>query len=311
MGTTLADRAWGRETAVYRITGVFTVVGGWFLTAIIAFTASMIFAVLIDLGGIYTIVALFGLAVFLLYRTFWVFRKKEQAKEVADQEEQGNDIMEICNQYTTKILDLVPEMYNDMVTALHDEDRKKLRDLRKQARDLLENTKNRKNHFTVQLREIEEDSLQYGHFYLQMLHYIREFARSIDTMIEACYEHVENTHYGTTKIQNDELTKLSEELKYIYTSISTMVKKQNFEMKEPCKDKHEALLDVIVEFQKNQVRRVKHDKDAHTRNSVLYLSLLGSTKDLVVDVIRLLKVQSKFTVAEEEGIVAVPPSDLT
>ncbi len=104
MGTTLADRAWGRESAVYRITGVFTVIGGWFLTAIIAFTASMLFAILIDLGGIYAIVALFGLAVFLLYRTFWVFRKKEQKKEEADQEEQGNDIMEICNQYTTKII---------------------------------------------------------------------------------------------------------------------------------------------------------------------------------------------------------------
>jgi phosphate/sulfate permease len=311
MGTTLADRAWGRESAVYRITGVFTVIGGWFLTAIIAFTASMLFAILIDLGGIYAIVALFGLAVFLLYRTFWVFRKKEQAREEADQEEQGNDIMEICNDYTTKILDLIPQMYDDMVISLHKEDRKKLRDLRKQARDLLEKTKNRKNHFTIQLREIEEESLQYGHFYLQMLHYIREFARSIDTMIEACYEHVENTHYGTTKIQNDELTILSAELKYIYTTISNMVKEQNFKMKEPCKDKHEALLEVIVEFQKNQVRRVKHDQDAHTRNSVLYLSLLGSTKDLVVDVIRLLKVQSKFTVAEEEGIVAVPHSDLT
>jgi len=311
MGTTLADRAWGRESAVYRITGVFTVIGGWFLTAIIAFTASMLFAILIDLGGIYAIVALFGLAVFLLYRTFWVFRKKEQKKEEADQEEQGNDIMEICNQYTTKILGIVPQMYTDMVVALHKEDRKQLRDLRKQAKDLLEKTKNRKNHFTIQLREIEEDSLQYGHFYLQMLHYIREFARSIDTMIEACYEHVENTHYGTTKIQNDELTRLSEELKHIYSSISNMVTEQNFEMKESCKERHEALLDIVVEFQKNQVRRVKYDKNTHTRNSVLYLSLLSSTKDLVVDVVRLLKVQSKFIVAEKEGIVAVPQSDLT
>ncbi len=311
MGTTLADRAWGRESAVYRITGVFTVIGGWFLTAIMAFTVSLIFAVLIDLGGIYSIIALFGLALFLLYRAYWVFRKKEQAKEEVMQEEEGNDIMEICNDYTTKILNQIPEMYDDMIVALHKEDRKKLKELVKKGKDLLLTTKNRKNHFTIRLREIEENSLQYGHFYLQMLHYIREFARTMDSMIYACYEHVENTHFGTSKIQNDELTKLSEDLKHIYSTISQMVKEQNFGMKESCKLTHEEVLEMIVEFQKNQVRRVKHGEDTHTRNSVLYLTLMASTKDLVVDAIRLLKVQSKFTVAEEEGIVAVTRTDLT
>ncbi|MEA2077152.1 MAG: phosphate permease, partial [Candidatus Marinimicrobia bacterium] len=304
MGTTLADRAWGRESAVYRITGVFTVIGGWFLTAIIAFSVSMLFAILIDLGGIYAVIALFGLALFLLYRTFWVFRKKEQKKEEDIQEEEGNDILELCNSYTIKILNKIPVMYNNMITALHNEDRKKLKELKNEAKDLLVKTKNRKNHFTVHLREIEEDSLQYGHFYLQMLHYIREFSRSMDSMIVACYEHVENTHFGTTKIQNDELIMLSEELNRIYSNISNMIKEQNFEMKEPCKETHEELLITIVEYQKNQVRRIKNEK-SHTRNSVLYLSLMSGTKDLVVDVIRLLKVQSKFTVAEEEGIVSV------
>jgi hypothetical protein len=305
MGTTLADRAWGRESAVYRITGVFTVIGGWFLTAIIAFTASMIFAILIDLGGIYATIALFGLALFLLYRTFSVFRKNEAKREEEIKEEDGNDILELCNSYTTKILDLVPEMYNNMIIALHNEDRKQLRDLKKQAQDLLLKTKNRKNHFTVRLREIEDESLQYGHFYLQMLHYIREFARSMDSMIVACYEHVENTHFGTTKVQHEELVKLSSDLTNIYTKISTMIKEQNFEQKEACKDTHEDVLEMIVELQKNQVRRIKAG-NAHTRNSVLYLSLLSGSKDLVVDAIRLLKVQSKFIVVEEEGIVAVP-----
>ncbi len=311
MGTTLADRAWGRESAVYRITGVFTVIGGWFLTAIMAFTVSFIFAIMIDLGGIYSIVALFGLALFLLYRTFWVFRKKEKEKKEAVFEEEGNDIIKLCNDYTTKILELVPVMYNDTIEALHNEDRKKLKVLKNQAKDLLMKTKNRKNNFTVRLREIEEDSLQYGHFYLQMLHYIREFSRTLDDMISACYEHVENTHFGTSKIQNDELAKLSEDVKYIYISIAQMVKDQNFEMKKSCKETHEKVLETIVEFQKNQVRRVKHGEDTHTRNSVLYLTLMADTKDLVVDAIRLLKVQSKFIVVEEEGIVAVPHTDLT
>jgi hypothetical protein len=90
-----------------------------------------------------------------------------------------------------------------------------------------------------------------------------------------------------------------------------MVKEQNFEMKESCKQTQEDVIDMIVEFQKNQVRRVKHDENTHTRNSVLYLTLMASTKDLIVDVIRLLKVQSKFTVVEEEGETAVTKTDFT
>jgi len=304
MGTTLADRAWGRESAVYRITGVFTVIGGWFLTAIIAFTVSSIFATLIDLGGIYATVALFALALFLLYRTFRRFRKNEAEKEETVKEEEGQDILELCNSYTIKILNLIPDMYDDMVKALHDEDRKELRSLKKQAKDLLLKTKNRKNHFTIRLRDIEEDALQYGHFYLQMLHYIREFTRSMDAMIEACYEHVENTHFGTTKLQHDELEKLARELRHIYITIGNMVREQNFEQKEHCKNTHETVLQMIIDFQKNQVRRIKGG-NAHTRNSVLYLSVLSGTKDLVVDAIRLLKVQSKFTVVEQEGIVSL------
>lgn len=312
MGTTLADRAWGRESAVYRITGVFTVVGGWFLTAIIAFTASAIFATMIDLGGIYATVALFLLAIFLLYRTFHAFRKNEAKAEAEVKEEEGNDILELCNTYTVKILKTVPRMFNETIVALNKEDRKKLKALKTEANDLLLKTKNKKNHFTVRLREIEEDSLQYGHFYLQMLHYIREFSRTLDDMIVACYEHVENTHYGTTKVQNDELTKLSKDLTYIYTTIAKMVTEQNFEKKETCKETHEELLEMIHEYQKNQVRRVKHDQEAHTRNSVLYLSILSGAKDLIVDAIRLLKVQSKFIVVEEEGIIAVSQQpDLT
>ena len=310
MGTSLADLAWGRESAVYRITGVFTVIGGWFLTAIIAFTVSSVFAILIDLGGVYSTLALLVLAFFLLYRTFKAFRKSEAAKEEAAKEEESNDILEICNTYTASILDLVPEMYEGMVEALHNEDRKKLKELRHEAKDLLLNTKNRKNHFTVRLREIEEESLQYGHFYLQMLHYIREFARSMDTMIDACYEHVENTHFGTTNIQNDDLNKIAADLRHIYTTISAMVREQNFEQKEHCKDTHEQVLETIVEFQKNQVRRIKNEQ-AHTRNSVLFLTLMSGSKDLVVDAIRLLKVQSKFIVVEEEGIISIPHTDLS
>ena len=300
MGTTLADRAWGRESAVYRVTGVFTVIGGWFMTAIIAFTVSMIFATLIDLGGVFAIIALFILAMFLLVRAFGRFRRKEKAEKTTSDELNGEDILSICNNYTTKILDLVPEMLADTMSALHNEDRRELKKLREQVRGLLLETKNRKNHFTLRLRGIDENSMEYGHFYLQMLHYIREFSHSLENIIDSCHEHVENTHCGTNHHQHQELIKLQHELSHIFSTVSNMIKKQDFKEKEPMKDLQEKLLDEIVEFQKNQVRRIKNN-ETNTRNSVLYMTILTGTKDLLVDVIRLLKVQSKFSPVEPYG----------
>ncbi|MBN2780709.1 MAG: inorganic phosphate transporter [Candidatus Marinimicrobia bacterium] len=304
MGTTLADRAWGRESAVYRITGVFTVIGGWFLTAIMAFTVSLLFAILIDLGGLVAILALLALSGFLIARTFKIFRKNEETEKVTQEELEDNDIFTICNSYTTEILDLVPDMLLDTIVSLHQEDRKKLKELKDKAEDLLLESKNRKNHFTVRLREIEEDSLQYGHFYLQMLHYIREFSHSIDQLVQACYEHVDNTHCGTSEEQYQELIELHAELNRIFNAVSLMVKRQNFKQKEPIKRAQEALLDKIVEYQMNQVIRIK-GSETNSRNSVLYLSLLSGSKDLLVDVIRLLKVQSKFT-PELQGSLNFP-----
>ena len=84
MGTSLADRAWGRESAVYRITGVLSVIGGWFITAGAAFTICFIVALLIYWGGIPALVAMIGLAIYSLVRSHFAYKaklRKEALKE--------------------------------------------------------------------------------------------------------------------------------------------------------------------------------------------------------------------------------------
>ena len=76
MGTSLADRAWGRESAVYRITGVLSVIGGWFITAGAAFTICFIVALLIYWGGIPALVAMIGLALYSLVRSHFAYKAK-------------------------------------------------------------------------------------------------------------------------------------------------------------------------------------------------------------------------------------------
>ncbi|MFA6618407.1 MAG: inorganic phosphate transporter, partial [Candidatus Neomarinimicrobiota bacterium] len=216
MGTSLADKAWGRESAVYRMTGVFTVIGGWFLTAIIALFVSMLFSFLLLWGGMISVLGLVALAIFLLVRSSFVHKKKEKEKTIQHEIEESNDLLVMCNDHTLKILDLVPDILEDNLKACYKEDRKKIKAINVESKFLMEDTKNRKNNFTLRLRDIDEDSLEYGHFYLQMLHYIREFSHSIDQIVGASYEHIYNNHRGLSKEEYEELDYLSSNIKDIF-----------------------------------------------------------------------------------------------
>ena len=293
MGTSLADRAWGRESAVYRMSGVFTVVGGWFLTAIIALLVSMLFALLINWGGIVATILLLAFAIFVLFRTFITHKKSEQKEASLHEDEDNNDILDMCNHHTIKILDQIPEILEKNIKACYKEDRKKIKELHEQVKFLMLDTKNRKNSFTVRLRNIEEESLEFGHFYLQMLHYIREFSHSINYVVDASYEHIYNNHRGINNEQYEELVYLCEHLEDIFKDVKKAIIKQNFEKKAKIKRKQEKLLDHISDCQSNQVKRIKHGK-TNTRNSMLYMTTLFGVRDLLVHIIRLLKVQSKF-----------------
>jgi Na+/phosphate symporter len=292
MGTSLADRAWGRESAVYRISGVFTVIGGWFLTAVIAMFVSMIFALLVSWGGIVATIILFALAAFVLFRTFANHRKNE-AKTIVVKEEEYHDIMSLCNKNTVKVLDQIPDLLEDAIKAIYKEDRKKIKAIYEDINMLMLDTKNRKNSFTVRLRNVNEDSLEYGHFYLQMLHYIREFAYSTKYIVDAVHEHIFNNHRPILKEQYDELRELHSQVKDIFKKVKEAVETRDFDKKEKIKRKQEKLLDAISDYQSRQVKRIKHGK-TNTRNSMLYMTMIFGIRDLLVHVIRLLKVQSKF-----------------
>lgn len=81
MGTSLADRAWGRDSAVFRITGVLSVIGGWFITAGAAFTICFFVTFVIHFGGTIAIIALIGLAVFMLIRSQVMYKKRKEKEK--------------------------------------------------------------------------------------------------------------------------------------------------------------------------------------------------------------------------------------
>ncbi|MFW5944393.1 MAG: inorganic phosphate transporter [Bacteroidota bacterium] len=298
MGTSLADRAWGRESAVYRITGVLTVIGGWFFTALIAFTVSFIVAIIITYGGIIAIVGMLLLALFLLIKTHAIHKKRsEMEKELeeitADQIEDGN-ILEKCTKEINNILNTVINTFNETLIAVSQENRKKLKEIHKTVKKLNSETKSIKDNVHWTLNKLEEDDIETGHYYVQVTDYLREMAHSLNFIAEPSYEHIANQHKSLNKNQIQELMNLNQEITLLFTNTMHIIENNSFSaMHELVLQQQQKTLDYIAKCRKSQIKRIKKKKTS-TKNSILFLQLLNEMKNFTLNTVNLLKAQRDF-----------------
>ncbi len=298
MGASLSDGAWDRESAVYRVTGVFSVIGGWFFTALSAFTVSFLIALLFYYGELYAIAGMVLLSVFIIYRTHKIHLRKENSAEKASHEsEMVNDenILISCIDNVTSILNSSQLAYKKTITALNEENVKELRKIQKTIHKLSKSAKSRKNNVTHIIAKLKEESIESGHFYVQVLDYLREILHSLNfTIIPAC-EHVENNHKSLGQAQQAELKTLSNLLGNYFAHISTDITSSNFKNIDNVIADQQKLLNLIDLFRKNEVKRIKKEA-ASTRNSLLFMNTLQETKNLCLFALNLYKAQRDFVV---------------
>ena len=299
MGTSLADGAWGRESAVYRITGVLSVIGGWFFTAIIAFTAAFIFANLISWGGIYVVLALFALAAFLLLRSNIFFKKRssKQAEEQKLAEEARMDdesIFESCNQYIIETLIAVSRVFKQTIIGLSEENRKKLKQTVNETEAVRKQVKQRRSNVHLTIHQLEADSIETGHYYVQGLDYMKEIINSLLHITRPSYDHILNNHRGLQEDQTRELLNLSTDVRELFKNILRIIKENRFNDIQYIIEEQRALLDKIHELRRKQLKRIKNAESTSTKNNILYLDLLSETKNVLLYTINLLKAQKDF-----------------
>lgn len=307
MGTSLADRAWGRESAVYRITGVLSVISGWFFTAVAAFTASLLIALFLHWGGITAIILALAAAAYFLIRTnllhkkiFAQVHKKDDFEEQA--EIKGESIIRKCSSTISEITEHVAKLYFSSILNLAREDRKKMKKTLKSIQELNHQVKSLKNNAYQVLRKLEENSLEAGQYYVQTLDYLREIAHCLTYISQPIYEHIDNNHPPLIKEQVKDLHLLNEEINSLLNDIVTTFRKQNFKDINKLILHQRAILDLIAKIKKRQLKLIK-DEIIGTRNAMLYLNLLSESKNLVLYAINLLKSHRDFILAEEEQVL--------
>ncbi|SHF47208.1 Phosphate transporter family protein [Mariniphaga anaerophila] len=304
MGTSLSDRAWGRDSAVYRISGVFTVIGGWFLTAIIAFTVAAIVAWIISVGGMIMIVVFVGIAVTMVVRTHILF-KKRSAKDAIEEDDtitekdETEKVMEKCRKQVVKYVNTANQVYSDSIGSFLSEDRSKLKESLSLKDTLNKKSKKQKNKVLSTISKIEED-VDSGHFYVQIVDYQRELAHSLNFLVNPLYEHVNNNHKPFVQSQIDEFSKLVMEISKFFDFAVNLVKEDKFECTNDLIKQRDEILVLLEGMEITQIKRIKA-REINTRNSVLFFNTISETKNMLLHAINLIKAHRDFIMVTQEA----------
>lgn len=292
MGTSLADRAWGRESAVYRITGVLTVIGGWFITAIVAFSAAWLVAMFLSWGGKIAIFVALALVAFLLFKSSKLHKKRtltEKANATLIEDENG--IVLTCTTDVKKSITNMLEIYHQNVRGLTNEDRSLLRDISSEAKELYLRYKNKRTYEVVPtIQSITLKELDIEQEYVQIVDYTYEISKALRVITSESSLYIENNHRGFNDSQEADLEDLSEKVTHMYTLFIEMMDKKDYSDFSQIIEIRDEIIDQCSKLTKKQIKRVK-EKECSTRNSILYMNILNETKTIVLQSVNLMKSQ--------------------
>lgn len=292
MGSSLSDKAWGRESAVYRITGVLSVIGGWFFTAFFAFTVAFLTALLFSFTAFYGIIFMLIIAGITIYRTHIIHKKRSNKKSNEENLEKLSDesILQFSESIVTANIQKINNYYAAIIENVSDENLKKMKKVFKKIKELNSETKELKYKLNSTISKLQEESFDSVSYYVQVLDYLRELAHNLNFIAQPAYEHLSNHHKNLTDVQLDELLQLKEALGELLTGIANIIQQKNYADMNQLLEIQKQFLANISSFNKNQIKRIKK-VEVGTKNSMLYLAILSESKNLSLNAINLLKSQ--------------------
>ena len=288
MGSSLADRAWGRESAVYRITGVTTVIMGWFITAVGGFIIAIGVTLILAYGGTVAIIGVTVVCLVLLVKSNFSKEKKEKEHEESAVAKIGDTLKQSPEEaliaYTEHVcasMEKVTMIYDRTIVAVFKENRKVLRDMVREAEEFYHSTREQKYEIIPLLRTLEESDVNTGHFYVQVVDYISETSKALLHITRPCYKHVDNNHTGLSKEQVYDLKRINDRVEEIFGEINGMLRSRSFDNMESILNKRDEMFDLIDEVMQNQLRRLR-DTGGSSSANMLFFNILTETKTMIL-----------------------------
>lgn len=306
MGSSLADRAWGRESAVYRINGVLTVVAGWFLTALVAFTAAMLVGFFLMWGGKIAIVVMIAIVVFILVKSGKLHKKikskEEQQQQVLSTKDQ---LIASCNKDVHLVLDRTLFIFRKVIDGLNDENRKSAKKAMNEAVELYEKFKDKRDYEVVPtLESIQMNALDLEQEYVQLVDYSYELTKSLKAVSESTFNYINNNHSAFSKDQIDDLKVVYNTLSDVFSAYAKMEKSGDYTQFNKVTSLRDFILELNPKLTKRQIKRVKEGVSS-TRNSILFLNLVNESKIVTLQSGNLMKSHRNFREQSSKQISAM------
>ncbi len=308
MGTSLADRAWGRESAVYRITGVLSVIGGWFITAGAAFTICFIVALLIYWGGIPALVAMIGLAIYSLVRSHFAYKAKlrkealkeevnstvSKLREATDTREALALFREHSREELQSDLDFTAEVFDKAVNGFMNENLRELRKVLTAVEEKKIHLKQVKRVGTLGVTQLDHDiAVEKGLYYYQGNDFASEIIFSIRRLAEPMKDHIDNNFSPLSEVQKTDFSGVSAKIISFLGDCAAMIRKNDYTGFEELIAESVALTSQLTALKKGELKRIQ-GQSGSTKVSMVYLNMVQEAQNVVSFTANLLKVSRKF-----------------
>lgn len=299
MGTAFADRAWGRESAVYRVSGVFHVIGGWFVTAGCAFAGAFVFAYFLKVGGIVTFVIALVVLALLLYRNAKSHDKKIKAKALQELNLDKSDIlslqqvMETSANQISETFSKANVFYKDAIDSLIKEDLEALKINKKLTKKLMNDLNSTNNSMYNFIRNLDDSSVKGSRYYIISLGYLQDMIENVAVINSNALNHVDNNHKTLRISQAKDLKYVVERLGDWFSKINMAYKRQDFSKMDSLIDEREGIQEYINNLLDKQIDRIR-TSESSPKNSRLYFSILLETNELLSSTYKLLRLHKEF-----------------
>ena len=292
MGTSLADRAWGRESAVYRVAGVLNVIGGWFFTAFGALVAAGTVVYLISWNKTVMIPILLLITVLLLVRNYLSHKKKSTTTVDPKtlKKSESSTVQGIITESADNISSVVSrtnKIYTDVLKGLAKEDVKALKKSKKGVDKLDQEVEDLRDNIFYLIKNLDETSVRGSSFYITILAYLTDMTQSLDFISKKSFKHINNNHKKLKFNQIKDLQEIDDSLEGLLLEIEEVFNSRKFERISYVLSRKEELITLISEKITTQIDRTRTEEES-PKNTSLYFNILLETKDLVTSIMSLM-----------------------
>lgn len=304
MGSSLADKAWGRESAVFRITGVISVIGGWFITAGAAFILCFLVALAMSLGGLTMASILIALSIVLLVRSNIKYKKK-QAEEKGDvvfnqmiTSEDNAETLRLLTQHIrqgqSRFLDFVNVNYLNVTEGFISEDLSRLQKAESAMRKERQELKQRRRKEMLGLRRIDPGvAIEKSTWFHLGVNSCEDMLYSLRRICDPCEEHIDNSFVPLEKDRIKEFLPLRDTLLYLLKRAVVVISTENYTDSDKIREQCEEFKSCLSSTRQGQIERMQTSKENITV-SYVYLNLLQETHEIASSLQHLLRASKHF-----------------